>query len=89
MANLGTGIGSQLNEKSPQCRMEESNRNATPEFRSAGAWNRSKCEDTNEEEVEKRAYKQKAVPKFELQNSLMHNGKGKTISNLSDPIHRV
>ena len=36
---------------------------------------------------EKCACKQKATPKFGLQNSLMHNGKGKTISNLSDPIH--
>ena len=89
MAHLGTGIGSQLNQKLPQCRMEESGRIATPEFRSAASWKESKCKEEDEEEVEKRECEQKAVPKFKLQNSLMHNGKYKTVSNSSEPIHGV
>ena len=63
--------------------MEESDRNTKPEFRLAASRKKSECKEENEEEVENRACRQKAVPKIELQNSLMYNGK------LSDPIHRV
>ena len=89
VAHMGTGIGSQLNQKSPQCRMEESNRNATPGFQSAASRKKSECEEENEEEIEKRACEQNAVPRFKMQNSLIHNGKGKTISNSSNPIHSM
>ena len=55
----------------------------------AASRKKSEWEEENEEEAEKRACEQKVVPKFKLQNSLMHNVKGKTISNSYDPIHSV
>ena len=75
VAHMGTGIGSQLNQKSPQCRLEGGDRNSTPDFRSATTWKKSRCEEEHEKEVEVIACKQKALPKFGLQIALYNTVK--------------
>ena len=85
----GYGNREPAKSKKPQYRMVGDDRNVTPEFLSTEAWTEPEWKEEDERESEKQECGQKEFPKFKLHESLMHNGKGKPISNSSEPIHSV
>ena len=89
MAHHGSGIRSQLNQKSPVWRKTESDRNAMPEV-TAGVLvqipvGRDAFEKADEEENGVR----KPAVKFNLKDSLPQNIKGKNSPNLPSLLHSV
>ena len=77
VAHIGTGIGSQLNQKAPQWRTCVGD--ATLDYQPAKTRKQMKCEEKCENEDEVDTSERKAVAKFKLQSSLIFNGKGKLI----------
>ena len=60
-----------------------------PDYRPNETWKKSRCKRKSEKEDEMDTSKIKAVSNFELQSSLMFDGKGRKNSNISKPIHSV
>ena len=71
---MGSGIGSQLRQKSPPWRIIESDHNAMPDFKSGASLRIPEGKEATEKADEELNGKRKPVPKSELKHSLMHNG---------------
>ena len=89
MEKLGTGIWSQLNQKSQEGKTEGGDRNAAPDYRPPNMWKKSRCEGKSGKEDEVDTSETKIASKFELQSSPVFNGKGRKHSNVSKHIHSV
>ena len=89
MAHHGSGIGSQINQKSPVWRKTESDPNAMPEVTAGGLVPIPVGRDASEKANEDENGVRKPAVKFDLKESIQQNMKGKQSPNLSIPIHSV
>ena len=89
MAKHGSGIGSQLNKKSPAWRNVKSDRNTMPNVGAGEFVDIPVGKEAMERAHEVENGVSKKLVKFELGNVIPQNIKGKQIQNLPSPVHDV